>query len=101
MIIKDMIENNVQFDIDISNEVLLSLLIADRERKSRKYKYIIENRGHDFIPYCIASRKFLRQTSRYVRIRLHKTRWIWLHKAIDRGVEYEKAPILIKRKYEF
>ena len=96
MMIIDIIENHVQLDIHLGKEVILSLLIADRERKSNRYRYIIEKRGHDFIPYCINSKWLLKRTSHAVYFRLHKTRWIRLQKQINQGKEYEMAPALIK-----
>jgi len=92
LMLTDVIENNVQFDFDLRYEVFLSLLIADRDKDSYLYKYRINQRGHDFIPYCITSKQLWRQTKRYFIFFLHRRWYKYLNTIVATGKEYEPAP---------
>lgn len=100
MVLTDIIDNNVQFDIDLKNKVLLSLLIADRSRKSVKYRYRIEKRGHDFYPYAITSPELYQKAKTFMKFRLELPWWRKVEKNIENGKEYEMAPNVNYKKKE-
>lgn len=102
LIIKDVIDNNVQFDFNFNSKVFLSLLIADRDKESYVYRYKISNRGHDFIPFCKTSPLLWGRTHRYFLFSFSKEYRKYFNQQVSMGHEYEPAPkIKYKKKRQY
>ena len=90
--LKDIISENVRFDLRIRAKVYLSLMMADRDRDSYLYIYKVEQMGHDFIPYCVNARKLWKRVHRYF-LWTPGQKWArMIKKEIAAGRVYEMAP---------
>jgi len=96
LMLNDIVYNNVSVGLvryyDRVNPYL-SLLIADRQRKSRRYRYDIRRGGRQYIPYAITSRHLFKTGDhKLYEFRIGDT-WVTKFKEeVKRGHAYDLAP---------
>jgi len=88
IMLNDIIDNGNEFEFPFN---MMTLRIADRDRTSKKYKYNIARRGHDFIPYLKMFRRMFRRSWVYYYVNLRPKWREKLEEAIENGREYKIA----------
>ncbi len=89
LVAKDMIYNNTQF---VFADKGLRIMIGDRMRWSKKYKYKLHKGGHNYIPFCYVGKALIKRRMKYYYIYLSDRYKRMLCKAIKDGEEYELIP---------
>ena len=88
-LVKDMIENN---GVYVFEEYGIRMMVGDRPRWSSLYKYKINKRGHDYIPYIYIGKSMMRRLNRYYKMRFTSNTHKIFQKAKREGKEYSIIP---------
>ena len=90
----DLIYDDVQFDFYVQKKLWMSWLIADRDKKSLRYRFKFERQGHCFIPYIVQAPILWKKTKRYMVLYLRGIRYHAFYKQRKYGHYYAPTPEL-------